>query len=115
MRVAFLVHDLGLSGGVGVVVEHARRLRARPRLRRPARARAPERTADWSVTAASATFPCARSSRRASERYDVVVATWWETVFVLHHLPAERYAYFVQTHGGALLRARATRRAWPPC
>ena len=38
VRVAFVVNDLQLSGGVGVVVEHARQLVQRARLRRRARA-----------------------------------------------------------------------------
>jgi glycosyltransferase involved in cell wall biosynthesis len=32
-----------------------------------------------------------------AERYDVAVATWWETTFTLFELSAERYAYFVQS------------------
>ena len=32
-----------------------------------------------------------------TEHYDVAVATWWETTFTLFEIPADRYAYFVQS------------------
>ena len=32
-----------------------------------------------------------------NERFDVAVATWWETTLQLHELAADRYAYFVQS------------------
>jgi glycosyltransferase involved in cell wall biosynthesis len=39
-----------------------------------------------------------RSRQEAlAERFDVAVATWWETVFTLFELSAHRYAYFVQS------------------
>ena len=31
------------------------------------------------------------------ERFDVAVATWWETTYALFELRADRYAYFVQS------------------
>lgn len=97
MKVAFLVNDLQLSGGVGVVVQHARQLST---------------IAGWEVT-----LVLVREQEGASwhgyehlphlhvrtreqalgERYDVAVATWWETTFTLFELAAERYAYFVQS------------------
>jgi glycosyltransferase involved in cell wall biosynthesis len=97
MRVAFLVNDLQLSGGVGVVVQHARQLS----------------TIDgWDITLVLVREPegpswhgyehlphlHVRSREQAlAERYDVAVATWWETTFTLFELSAERYAYFVQS------------------
>ncbi len=97
MKVAFLVNDLQLSGGVGVILQHARQLS----------------TIDgWDVT-----LVLAREQEGASwhgydhlphlhvrtreqglaEHYDVAVATWWETTFTLFELSAERHAYFVQS------------------
>jgi glycosyltransferase involved in cell wall biosynthesis len=39
-----------------------------------------------------------RSREQAlAERYDIAIATWWETTFTLFELDAERYAYFVQS------------------
>jgi O-antigen biosynthesis protein len=96
MRVAFLLNDLQLSGGVGVVVEHARQLvdrhgfdvtlvLAREQVEPPWRYRG---LTDIPVE----TLPAARH-----EHFDVAVATWWETAFSLFELRAERYAYFVQS------------------
>ncbi len=97
MKVAFLLNDLQLSGGVGVVVQHAARLSALD---------------DWDVTLVLVREDEAPSWRgyeylehlhvrsRAdalTERYDVAVATWWETTFTLFELSADRYAYFVQS------------------
>jgi glycosyltransferase involved in cell wall biosynthesis len=33
----------------------------------------------------------------ADERFDVAVATWWQTAYRLFEVPAERYGYFVQS------------------
>jgi glycosyltransferase involved in cell wall biosynthesis len=97
VRVAFLVNDLQLSGGVGVVLAHARRL---------------SELAGWEVTLVLVRedegpswhgyehLPHLhiRSREQAlAERYDVAIATWWETTFTLFELAAERYAYFVQS------------------
>jgi glycosyltransferase involved in cell wall biosynthesis len=96
VRVAFLLNDLQLSGGVGVVVEHARQLAhnhdfdvtlvlAREQEEPPWRYRG---LTDVPVE----TLPAARS-----EHFDIAIATWWETAFSLFELHAERYAYFVQS------------------
>ncbi len=97
MKVAFLVNDLQLSGGVGVVVQHARALST---------------IAGWEVTLVLVReqegpnwhgyehLPHlhVRSREQAlCEHYDVAVATWWETTFTLFELAADRYAYFVQS------------------
>ncbi len=97
MKVAFLVNDLQLSGGVGVVVRHASEL---------------SRIEGWDVTLVlvreeeGATWHGyehlphlhVRTRQEAlAERYDIAVATWWETTFTLFELQAERHAYFVQS------------------
>ena len=96
VKVAFLLNDLQLSGGVGVVVQHAR---------------SAERLDGWDVTLVLVredeepswhgyehlrTCTCGPRARHA-ERYDIAVATWWETTFTLFELSADRYAYFVQS------------------
>jgi O-antigen biosynthesis protein len=96
MRVAFLLHGLGLWGGVGVVVEHARRLRIDHGFDAQLVLAAPERTADW-THGGLGDVPVRVLEQASEERWDVAVATWWETVFVLHRLSATRYAYFVQS------------------
>jgi O-antigen biosynthesis protein len=97
VRVAFLVNDLQLSGGVGVVVQHARRL---------------SEMEGWDVTLVQVREDDGpswhgyehlphlhvRSREQAlTEHYDIAVATWWETTFTLFELSSERYAYFIQS------------------
>jgi glycosyltransferase involved in cell wall biosynthesis len=96
MRVAFLVHGLGLWGGVGVVVEHARRLRLDHGYDAQLVLATHERTADWTHGGLD-DVPVRALEQAREEDWDVAVATWWETVFVLYQLNAERYAYFVQS------------------
>ena len=114
MRVAFLLQDIQLSGGVGVVVEHASQLNrhhgfdarivlTRPQERRPLGLPRPARRArSWP------------STRRARERFDVAAATWWETASVLFQLRADRYVYFLQLLEDSTYAARASPSAWPP-
>lgn len=97
MRVAFLVNDLELSGGVGVVIQHARALSS---------------LEGWDVTLVLVREQDGPSwhgyehlphlhvrtrEHALAEHYDVAVATWWETTFTLFEISAERYAYFVQS------------------
>lgn len=98
MKIAFLVNDLQLSGGVGVVVQHARRLSVLPgwevtlvlvREEEGPTWRGYEHLPDLHVRS--------RDEVIGREHFDVVVATWWETTFTLFELTADRYAYFVQS------------------
>lgn len=96
MRVAFLTQDLQLSGGVGVVVEHASQL-ARHHgfdvsLVQTQRQEAP----DWTFRGLEHlhVVPLVQARRQS---FDVAVATWWETTDHLFELDAARYAYFVQS------------------
>ena len=95
MKVAFLTNDLGLSGGIGVVVAHARRLHddhgfdvwlvvAR------------ESEATWDHPALNG-LKVADLHEARGEHFDVAISTWWETAFDLFELPADRYASFVQS------------------
>ena len=43
--------------------------------------------------------------RARAERFDVAVATWWETTYALFELDAERYAFFVQSLEDRFYRA----------
>jgi glycosyltransferase involved in cell wall biosynthesis len=97
VKVAFLVNDLQLSGGVGIVTHHAHRLSA---------------IEGWDVTLVLVREPQQQSwqgyehlphlhvrsrAQALAEHYDIAIATWWETAFTLFELSAERYAYFVQS------------------
>ena len=95
MKVAFLLPDFSLSGGAGIVVQHARRLahdhgfevvlvRTKEPLGR-----------EWSY-AGLGEVRTAEVQDLLAEHFDVVVATWWETAITLFDLSADRYAYFLQ-------------------
>ena len=96
MRVAFLLNDLQLSGGVGVVVEHARQLSASHDFDVTLVLAREQEEPPWRYRGLTdvpvETLPAARR-----EHFDVAVATWWETAFSLFELQASRYAYFVQS------------------
>jgi glycosyltransferase involved in cell wall biosynthesis len=95
VRVAFLLQDIQLSGGVGVVVEHASQLNrhhgfdARIVLTRP------QEDAHWAYRGLR-DVPVMTLDEARAERFDVAAATWWETASVLFQLRAERYVYFLQ-------------------
>jgi glycosyltransferase involved in cell wall biosynthesis len=95
VRVAFLLQDIQLSGGVGVVVEHASQLNrhhgfdARVVLTRP------NDELHWDYRGLR-DVPIMSLEEARAERFDVATATWWETASVLFQLRADRYAYFLQ-------------------
>jgi O-antigen biosynthesis protein len=96
VRVAFVVNDLQLSGGVGVVVEHAGQLTRRHGFDVVLVLAREQDVPDWRHRALTDVPVLGLPAARA-ERFDVAVATWWETTYALFELQAERYAYFVQS------------------
>jgi O-antigen biosynthesis protein len=95
VRVAFLLPDFTLSGGAGIVVQHARRLsrdHGMDVVLVPVRGRS---DADWSYTGLQE-IRTASLREAAREHFDVAVATWWETAMSLFELSAKRHAYFLQ-------------------
>lgn len=96
MKVAFIVNDLALSGGIGVVVQHARQLHDH------------HDCEVWLVLAREQDDPhwdhdplaglhVAQLAEARELEFDIAVSTWWETAFVLFDLKAARYVSFVQS------------------
>jgi glycosyltransferase involved in cell wall biosynthesis len=96
VKVAFLVNDLQLSGGIGVVVQHALQL-ARVHGFGVALVLVREQEDPHWVYEPLEHLRVLSLPQACEERFDVVIATWWETTFSLFDVPAERYAYFVQS------------------
>jgi glycosyltransferase involved in cell wall biosynthesis len=96
MKVAFVLNSLGLYGGVGIVVEHARRLRADHGMDAQLVLAARERRTDW-THGGLVDVPVRTLDEAREERWDVAVATWWETLQAIYDLDAARRAYFVQS------------------
>lgn len=97
MKVAFLVNDLELSGGVGVVVEHARQLSAMDGFDVTLVLVREAEGASWHGYEHLPHLHVCSRAQALAESYDVAVATWWETAYTLFELRAERYACFVQS------------------
>jgi glycosyltransferase involved in cell wall biosynthesis len=96
VRVAFLTQDLQLSGGVGVIVEHASRLAVEHHFDVTLVHTGQREDREWRFRGLKDlhVLPLAEAAQR---RYDVAVSTWWETARSLFQLPADRYASFVQS------------------
>ena len=95
MRVCFLVNDLHLSGGIGTVVRHASLLRRLHDIDAElvlARDDAPM----WDHDDLEH-IPVLSIREAHGVRYDVAVATWWQTADRLADLEARRRAFFVQS------------------
>ena len=94
MQVAFVVNDLQLSGGVGVVVAHARRLAERHGMDVAFVLAREQEDPHWQELA---NVEVLALDAARSRRFDVVVSTWWETVAAAFQLDGARHASFVQS------------------
>jgi glycosyltransferase involved in cell wall biosynthesis len=96
VRVAFLTQDLQLSGGVGVVVEHASRLAADHGFDVTLVHTGESAETAWRFRGMEHlhVLPLERATAFS---FDVAVSTWWETARSLFTLQADRYASFVQS------------------
>ena len=95
MKVCFVLNDIALSGGIGVVVEHAHQLVERHGFDVTVATTKPE-LEPWTHRRL-ADLTCVTVDEAQHEHYDVAVATLWSTCYRLFDIPAERYAYFVQS------------------
>ena len=96
MKVAFLINDLQLSGGVGVILQHARQLGTRHGFDVTLVLAREQEMASWDYDALEHVHVVGLADAQR-DHFDVAVCTWWETAFALFTLRAERYAYFVQS------------------
>lgn len=96
MRVAFLVKDLQLSGGVNVVVEQARQLTLHHGMDVTLVRTEPSDAPDWRYRGLASVPVVDLEIAAAGTPFDVAAATWWETCLSLYEVPAARQASFVQ-------------------
>jgi len=95
LRVCFLVENLPLAGGVAAFVSHARGLAADHgaevtfALTVEDLERSPEHDLE--------TIEVISLSEARRRRYDIAIATWWQTAFEVFTVPAERHAFFIQS------------------
>jgi glycosyltransferase involved in cell wall biosynthesis len=96
VKLAFLLNDLQLSGGVGVAVRHARELAGRHGHDVTLVLAREQEQEPWEFDGLAHLHVEGLAEARA-QRFDVAISTWWETTFSLFELHAERYAAFVQS------------------
>lgn len=113
MRVAFVLKDLQLSGGVGVVIEHASRLRADHGIDAQIVLSERETHPRWQYPRLG-DIPVLTLDEAIAEQWDIGIATWWETATVLFHLRCERYAFFIQALEDSLARPEEPERVTAP-
>jgi len=113
VKVAFLVNDLQLSGGVGVVVAHARRLVAHHGFDVTLVLAREQKAPPWRYDTLEHLHVASLTDAHA-DRFDVAVGTWWETAFSLFTVPADRYAFFVQSLEDRFYTPEQAERRWAP-
>ncbi|VVQ16118.1 glycosyltransferase [Pseudomonas fluorescens] len=96
MEVCFVVGSMAISGGTYVIIQHASYLRERGHsvtlaVQEPFTAD----TLAWHDEAPK--LRCLPIDDAKKESFDLVIATWWKTVFELCNFDARRYGYFVQS------------------
>lgn len=96
MRVAFVINDLQLSGGMGVVIAHARELRLRHGMDVSFVLARDQEEPNWRYDAL-AEVPVLSLRDAREHAFDIAISTWWETTYALFALRAERYVSFVQS------------------
>jgi hypothetical protein len=89
VRVAFLVNDLQLSGGIGVVIAHARQLHDRHGFDVTLVLAREQEDPHWSHEPLEG-LPVVSLDEARGRHYDIAISTWWETAFSLFELRAER-------------------------
>ncbi len=96
MRLLFLLPANAISGGVFVVFEHARRLQARGHEVTLAFADIASNK-NISIYPGMEDVETVYLTEIAQERvFDIALATWWETAYLIHKVTAKHYGYFVQ-------------------
>jgi glycosyltransferase involved in cell wall biosynthesis len=94
IKVCFVLNDLELAGGVGVVLQHARQLSSAHDMDVTLALTRPRETR-WQYDDLEKLKISPLAEARDST-FDVAIATWWETAHHVFELNAQRYAYFVQ-------------------
>jgi len=96
LRVAMVLNDLNLSGGVIVALQHARglRLSGHDVTVGVIHDEHAEVLSDWS---SQIRIRSLNELADENEPFDVVVTTWWETNYVAHRIRAKSYIWFCQS------------------
>jgi glycosyltransferase involved in cell wall biosynthesis len=96
VKLAFVINDLQLSGGMGVVVAHARELRLRHGMDVSFVFARDQEEPNWAYDEL-AEVPVLSLRDAREHAFDIAISTWWETTYALFALRAARYVSFVQS------------------
>ncbi|MCW5198365.1 glycosyltransferase family 4 protein [Desulfobulbus sp. F4] len=96
MKIGILLGSPKISGGTYVIYEHASRLKRRGhQVILITQECVTFDEYSWHPSAGELEWlPLAQAK---SEKFDIVLATWWRSPFMLHELQSVHYAYFVQS------------------
>lgn len=95
-KIAFLLWSPDISGGTNVIFEHATRMRKNgDDITIITEDKPNDKRLQWFPGAEKMTWM--DYSEAADKQFDLVIATWWRTVFYLHKINAKKYAFFVQS------------------
>jgi len=95
-NIAFLLWSPDISGGTNVIFEHATRmLQNGEDVTIITDDKPNEKRLQWFPGAEKLTWMSYAES--AERQFDLVIATWWRTVFYLNKVKAKKYAFFVQS------------------
>ncbi len=98
MEIAFLVGSEKISGGTYVIFEHAIRMNRKKDINVTLITEHkvnPQLDLQWHPEAKELTWRT--YSECLSSEFDVLIATWWRTVYEMHRINAKQYCYFVQS------------------
>lgn len=95
-KICFLVGSMAISGGTYVIVQHASYMRKKGyEVTLAVQEAFNAATLEWHDEAAK--LRCISIIQAKQETYDLVIATWWKTVYELRDFNSTRFAYFVQS------------------
>lgn len=96
MRIGFLLGSPDISGGTYVIYEYGSRLRTiGHRVAMITREKVTPNRYAWHPGAAGLEWYTLENSE--TEKFDIILATWWQSPFLLHKIKAQHYVYFVQS------------------
>lgn len=96
MKIAFLLGSPDISGGTYVIFEHATRLnRLGYSVTIVTEEQVEEKRYSWHPTAGDLTWRT--FAEIETERFDLTIATWWQSVYQLARISSRKYLYFIQS------------------
>jgi len=96
MKIGFLLGNPEISGGTYVIYEHATRLK-RFGHDVVVITQSPVTASQYAWHSSAAELQWLSLEQAGAEHFDVVIATWWQSPFLLKDLDATHYVYFVQS------------------